>query len=448
MKAIAGESLATGKSVEEEAGFAATLQNTFGVQADQVAEALSRIDAAAEKAGIAPGRLQEQFMALGGTLSQVSLRGVNDVGNLATTIASIGKGLRPEQQRMVQQKLFSFLTKDPEDLRRELGMKQKDFYDETGNIKDFRGVARRYREKFIRQEGGRENALRVASQDNNLGPLAARAFLSADLEDREVAPSTAADRARRKFVDSTVGASIVDRNAAEAAKREQAGGFVAGMQDWVLKKVGGNPLLGYAVQGSVGYGVAEAMKWGFKGGPNSPAGKVIQYGGRALQALGGGSTAVGLTAIAASLGMTVGGYKLLGLDKLNELQPKISGVDAEGKPIRDEQGRAGGLLGQFEQERAGRARAVIRTVASYGKLGPEAVQSQLGPTLVGAVNRDPELQAVAQAAVNGTITEESMDRLSAVVREAMLSAARETKTEITVIIATGLEGVIAMPAEQ
>jgi hypothetical protein len=439
MEAITGEALSTGKTPEEQAQFAVTLQNTFGVAADQTAEAMGRIRAAAEKAGVAPGRLQDQFASLGGTLNRVSIKGVDDVGRLASTVASIGKGMRPDQQAQAQQRVLSFLTSNPEQLRHELGMKQKDFYDENGDIKDFGNVARRYRDKFVKQVGGRQNAIAIASQDQNLGALGARAFFGADFGAEGEEASEKALQAQRKFLGTDVGKQITKRNLRDAHDRETGGKDINDAQQWFRDLMPDNPLARYAlgaVGGSLGASGVKALFTAGRaavgagegaGGGSSLAGRFVMGG---LRLAGGGSAGIGAAAVATSLAYTAAMFKVMGLDKFNDAMPQIRGETED----------------QLGGQRAGRARALIRTIATYGDQGPGAVLGQLGPKLAGEVGRDPALQAVAQAATSRQISEDALANLPEDLRRAVEDGFRNLKIEVT--NSTGLDGITAEPKRQ
>lgn len=433
LRSIGAEALATGRAPEEQAGMAVALQNTFGIQADQVAAAFGKIDAAAEKAGVAPGRLQDQFIALGGALGRVSIQGVDDVGKLAVTIASIGKGMRPEQQAQAQQKFFSFLTSDPEQLRREMGMKRKDFYNDQGQIKDFIGVARKYRAKELRDRGGRENALRVSSENENFGPIGAIGFYGADLGDEKIGVSDKALRAQRRFVNSDVGKDVTKRALRDATDRETGGKTIDAMQETTRDYLPDNPLLRYGLLAIGGKGVASTIGRLVGGGGGGAGGGGGSYVGRAGSALlrlaGGGSAGVGLAAVGASLATMYAGFKTLGLDKFNEAMPQITGETAKG----------------LADQREGRARAIIRTVANYDG-DPRAIFPQLGPKLVGEINRDPVLQTVAQAAVNQQIDADALNALPENIQRAVEAGFGRVKIEITNL--TGLDGMTAEPKRQ
>lgn len=172
-----GEALLTGYSIEELATKGADLHNKLGVPLEQLPALFTDVRSAAEAMGTVGGAraLHDDLASITGVVTNLAdgIRGVTPL------VAALGKNLNPEQQKAVSSRFMGYLTTNVEPLRRQLGMKQSDFYDEQGRIKaDPLELALKLQKDAIKRYGGRDAARRVMMQESNLGALAGAALFN------------------------------------------------------------------------------------------------------------------------------------------------------------------------------------------------------------------------------------------------------------------------------
>jgi hypothetical protein len=433
--ALGNEALATNRSLDQMAPIGEALHNELAQSFEDIPDALARIDAAAENLATSggPAALQAQVAALGGTISQVSIKGREDFAAIVGSIGELGRGLPAKQQERVQQRILGRIMSDTEGLRRNLGAKFEDFYDEQGRVKDLPALIQSIQQMATKRWGLR--AREVLSQGQNFGPEAAAAIMAYDPAAARAAataaPSTTAADLAQSFRQSGVGEDIATRNRIDEDKRDQAGKLLADWQTKIGKLFLGHPIAGaVATQTGLRLG-ADLVKWAFtptavggiaaSGGAGggaaaaanvaskvSPIGRVATGG---LGWLGGGSAAIGLGAIAAALATTMAGIKMTGLDRFNAT------IGAQEQQIR----------AQFDTTRIGRVRAIVRAADRAGGAGltPERYRSELGPRLYGEIARDPLLQLAASGAANrevpAALTQQAPE-LAAALKEALRDA--------------------------
>lgn len=178
LEGLGGEALAAGRSIEEMASMGAQIHNQLGEPVERLPALFADARAMAESLGTTggPRALQDSLVAASGALQGIS----NGARAALPLIAALGKqqGMSVEAQRQASTRLLAYLSTDTEPLRRQLKMKREDFYDpQTGLVKaDPTELALRLQRDAIRRFGGREAAMRVMAQENNLGPVATAAL--------------------------------------------------------------------------------------------------------------------------------------------------------------------------------------------------------------------------------------------------------------------------------
>lgn len=436
IEALGNEALSTNRSLDQMAPIGEALHNELGQSFDDIPDALARIDAAAEKLGTSggPAALQAEIAGLGATISQVSIKSRADFANITGSIAELGRGLPAKQQERVQQRIIGRVFSDTEGMRRQLGVNFEQFYDEQGKVKDLPGLLGRVQQMAVKRWGLR--AREVLSQPQNFGPEGAAAIMGYDPEAARAAAearlsTTAADRARA-YRQGDVGKAIAQRHRLDQDKRDQAGGFLAGIQDSIGSLFEGHPIAGHiAALTGLQLG-ASGLKWlfapklmqaavgaieggeglGAGGGALSKISPAARLGTSALQWLVSGSAgSIATGALALSALTTYGGIKMTGLDKFNET------IGAQRNQLQQ----------QFETARVGRVYAILRAAdrssgAGDGDFSPERYRRELGPRLMGEIAEDPALQLVASGAANGAVPaglEQQAPALAAALRDAL-----------------------------
>jgi hypothetical protein len=265
VEALRGSGLATGRSLEEMGSIAETLHNQMGVSFSDIPDMLGTIEASAKSLGTTggPAALMDDLQALGGVLSQVSTSGKRGAADLVGVMAAIGKGRSVDQARQVQQSLVGRFAAGGEQMRLNLGIKRKDFYDENGNVKVNAENVQRLRDFYLKRTGGDvERAKSLASFSGNLGPQLATALfrpgLVEDLKKAEATRSTAGPDALAKLRASQHGIETARENARDRETRENVGAKANAAQQAVANAAPGNSLARMLLTG-VGGGVASAV---------------------------------------------------------------------------------------------------------------------------------------------------------------------------------------------
>ena len=427
IKALADESLATGRSLEQLAPLGATLHESLSVAFTDIPGALARIRTAAEELGTVggPAALQDDIAHLGGTLSQASLKTKADVANLIGAVAELGKGLPAQQQAQVQQRTFGRLLANPEGLRRQLGTKFENFYDEHGKVRDEPELIDKLRQNAIKRWGLR--AREVLSQPQNFGPEATAALFAYDVQAAKKAAeaklSKGAQKTGDEFRSSDVGSDIATRNKLNQTKRDEGGGLLARIQSGLNSILPESTLLRFGLL-QVGARAAPAAIGALFGGGGAAGGTgLVGAGGAALGGLGG----VALAGLAAGLLNLFGGLKMMGVDKLSAAMPHIRGD----------------LQQQLEQRRLGRVGMIVRAGerAASTDPTPEGFRRELGPRLVstiegypaGGIPGDEGLKAIARGLATGTVPA-SVSRDSPDLVAALREALKDSPLEVVVHI--------------
>jgi hypothetical protein len=436
VKALADEALATGRSLEQLGPLGETLHTALGTGLTDLPDALARIRTAAEELGTSggPAALQDQIAHLGGVFSQVSIKGKADSDALIATVGELGRGLPARQQAEVQQRVLSRLLANPEGLRHQLGIDVDKFYDAQGKVNDLPGLIEKVRENAIKRWGSR--AREIMSQPQNLGSVGTAALWAFDVEAARRAAraplSTGAAETGAAFRTSEVGEDIARRNKLAQEKRDQAGGLLAKIQSGLSSVLPENPLVQFALLqlagrlGSAGIGALLAGGGAAGGGAAAPslAGRALSS---TLQGIGGGTTGIGLAAVAASLLTTYGGFKLLGLDDFNAKREQITAETEQ----------------QLEAQRRGRVGAIVRAAerAAGTDPTPEGFRRELGTRLVSEIEGVPEagvpgdrtLQAIAAGLATGTVPA-SVGREAPDLVAALREALKDSPLEVVVHI--------------
>ena len=428
LRALADEAVATGRALEQLAPLGEVLHNSLGVGFDEAPAALARVRTTAEelKTTGGPAALQDQVARLGGILSSVSAKGKADVSELIASVAELGRGRPAAQQAQIQQSVLGRVLSNPEGLRRQLGVKLEDFYDEQGKVRDLPGRLEQVRQMAVRRWGMR--AREVLSQSQNFGPEGAAALLAFDINAARAAAqaglSSNAAKAAEGFRSSDVGTDIARRHRLATDKRDQAGGLLASVQSGLSSVLPENPLLQFALlqlAGRIGAGAIGT----FFGGGGGAAGSSVA--GRALAAGLGGSGGAILAGTSAAFLNLYGGMKLMGVDKLNAARPQI---EAE-------------TQAKLELERQGRVHAIVRAAerAATTDPTPEGYARELGPRLIAMLEGVPSqdipgdeaLRQIASGLATGTVpasVSQQAPDLVAALREAL----RDSPLEIVVHI--------------
>lgn len=420
IKALNDEAIATGRTLEEMAPLGTVLHNSLGVAFDKMPAALEAIRNSTDGSAESVATLQQQFVALGGTFAHLA---TGDIQRLAATMSALGKGLPPELQKEVQQRVVGRLMANPEGLRHQLGMKREDFYDQYGRQRVDADFLTKVRGAAVRRWG--KNALDVLSQSQNFGPMAARALMSFEAPPEGGVhgngPSAAA--AATQYLGSEAGRDARLRAEIERKKRDEAGKDIAGVQGWVGDLIKDHPVLG-AVGAQVGLrlgaaGLKALLAGGGEGG-GSVAGSALTSG---LTSLGGGSVGAGgliaggtLAGAAATMALTVAA-----VNPLNKAMPQIRSETED----------------QLFGMQLGRVRAMVHAGEQAAGTSPEEFAAQLGPTLdamTAARNQslpgyDPQLAAVRRGLETGEV---KTSELGPEIAKALVEALKASPLQVAV----------------
>lgn len=417
IEALGNEAIATNRSLDQMAPIGASLRSELGQSFADIPDSLARIRTAADRLGTSggPAALQAEVASLSSAISQFSLKTRADFAQAVGSIAELGRGLPAALQARVQQRVLGRLGSDTEGLRRQLGIRFEEFYDEQGHVRqDLGTLVERIQRAATRRWGLR--AREVLSQPQNFGPEAAAAIMGFDRSEATKAATAtlsteAADRARA-FRQSEIGEDIAKRLRIEQNKRDNGGGALAGIQASIGEFMSEHPLASLFGLSASGHLTGQFVRWAFSGGGG--AGGVARMASPAARVAGGvvnwlGSSALGN--LAGGAGMAALTYKALDAMGLGRFNDAI-------EPFRAQ------LQRQQEQTRVGRVYAIVRAAerATTGGFSPEAYREQLGPRLMAEIARDPALQSVASAAINGgapgTLAQEA-PQLAAALRDAL-----------------------------
>ena len=392
IKALNDEAIATGRSLEEMGPLGTQLHNSLGVAFDAMPNALGAIRHAADESGESVAALQDQVVALAPALARLN---TGDLTRFTATMAQLGKGLPPELQKEVQQRVINRLSANPEGLRHQLGMKREDFYDQYGRQRMDDQFLGRVREMAVKRWG--KNALDVLSQGQNLGPMAARALMGFEPGDVDFALAGKGKREAASIADqylgSEAGKSAVTRAKIEAGKRESAGGPLSKLQDFVGGLFENHPLAGV-----VGSAAALNLTGGLVRG-------LFTAGAR-----GGGSVA--MNAVGGGLSFLGGGSALLGGGVASLMLAQV-GLAAHSM-LEIKKGADSARLSMTEgltTQQRGRVGALVRAAERAAGTTPEEFQRQLGPTLAGITDVrnagmpgfDPRLAAIRKGLETGEL---------------------------------------------
>lgn len=266
IEALRGSGLSVGRSLEEMGGIAETLHNSFGASFGDIPGMLGDIEGAANALGTAggPAALQDSIVNLGGAISQISIKGKSDAKELIDVLAAISAHARtPEQAKDVQSKLVNRFLAGGEQMRLNLGIKRKDFYDETGQVKVNAENVQKLRDFYVHRAGSVEGARSLASFSNNLGPQLAAALFSPDFvanlkKAESAAPGKGGAQAIQDLAKSQAGTEGAAQIRREREERENLGAKTNAIQQAAANAAPESSLARYAI-GSVGGGIAGAL---------------------------------------------------------------------------------------------------------------------------------------------------------------------------------------------
>lgn len=328
IEALRGSGLAAGRSLEEMAPIAETLHNSFGASFGDIPGMLGDIEGAANALGTAggPAALQDSIVNLGGAISQVSVKGKAEAKELIDVLAAISAHARtPEQAKDVQSKLVNRFLAGGEQMRLNLGIKRKDFYDETGQIKVNAENVTKLRDFYIKRAGSVEGARSLASFSNNLGPQLAAALFSPDFvanlkKAESAAPGKGGAQALQDLAKSQAGVEGGAQIRRDRETRENLGSKINATQQAVANAAPENSLLRYATGGIVG-GAASALL-----GRGASA-----LGEKAMGSLAASMFSVAVSGNKAAVALNAfGGVSQLGVKSLSAFAGKLGLLGAVG----------------------------------------------------------------------------------------------------------------------
>lgn len=362
IEALRGSGVATGRSLEEMGGIAETLHNNMGVAFNDMPDVLGKVESAAKTLGTTggPAALMDDLQALGGMLGQVSMKGKSDVEDLVATMAALGKGLRPEQQKQVMGAFIGTFTQGGEQLRRNLGIKREDFYDEAGNVKVNSAGVKKLQQFYLNRTGGNADQARLLAsfQSPQLAAALFRPGLMDDMRKAELAaPGTAGAAALATLRATDHGRETATQIAREQETRENVGGKANAMQQAAANAMPQNSMARFLV-GGIGGGISSAIVSSIGTG----MGPGIATAAKAFFKIGeeGGKAAVGLTKMGGILGKMGGvagagiaGYEIgTLLDKKFGLSTKIANALDTKSAAKEEAGVAANLKALAEKKAA------------------------------------------------------------------------------------------------
>lgn len=332
LDAMRQHGLMTGRSLEEMGPIAATLHNSFGKAFNEIPGSLDKIAGAAEALGTVggPGALEDQVASLGDVISHVATKGKQDFNELIGIMAAVGKGRSADQAQRLQQALVGRFASGGEQMRLNLGIKRKDFYDDEGHVKVNSENVQKLRDFYVRKTGSLEGAKSLASFSNNLGPELASAIFRPDfmkdvVKGAAASPSHKGQTALDRLTLSDAGKDAANQLARQQRAREEVGGATnklqqagAGMMpDSPWASMAMNSVGGGLGQMAAGYLTRKTFETSAKNvadallGVGESAGKAtVGLGGLAGQ-LGGGVSA-GTAAVGVG-GAVAGGAAIAGL---------------------------------------------------------------------------------------------------------------------------------------
>jgi hypothetical protein len=430
------EALYANRSLAEMGGIGKVLYTATG-SIDGMADALGSIHAQAGTASGGLNRLRDNVEHLGAAFSMLSRNG-NNVKDLIAFAGGFGKGLSPEAQQRVQQRMVGFITADPRRTERmlrsqgELG-KGESILDENGQVKDLIGTIAKWQRAEVKKRG--VNARRIIMQENNLGPEAGAALMNFDEGAARRAAAMSGGTGGNPLTGTAEGKFIADQLALRGKQQEiadkaipAAGGFMA----WASE----NPALAAGVAllgpGLAAKGTGAALGAGGRllagmlgigggaGGVGAGAGAAAAGGaaavgsGTVLAAEGAGMTLAQITAGETAGGLLAGAGLGTGLG--------IGGVVGGGALA------AGAVLHDIGEDRATMgARYLSEHAGMPGMLTGQVKQvigaanrGRITPNLLAQIESNPELGQVASGALERQIDISGLsDAMRAAVRDAV-----------------------------
>ena len=399
MKALGAESIATGRSMDEMGGMAATVLNNMGGSLNDIPTQLGEVRAMAERLGTVggPAALQEQIAGLSGVLSQFSTKSPEARKQAEALVAALGKGKSPEQAKRVQGAVLGLLSGQQENVRRTLGMKDTDFYDENGQQRDPLANLLKLRQLATRRYG--KDATRVLG--NWLGSREAGAAVmqldEAELKNlASVKPSTSAAAKAAQALNRPEVQDQLKKMQSDRANREGPGKAAADAQSAWLDMFKDHPILGKVAQFGLSTGAVAAGK--------AIQSKVASALGGSAAAEGGGAAASGGAATpTAAAGAIPGavGAGLLGAAGLSALVigGGLSGMVEQAEASPKNQAATTAML---MNQREGRARAIARAFERSGG-SSKAFTKELGAPLGAMMAHDPGLSNFGRGLFEGMV---------------------------------------------
>ena len=178
LRGVAAAATATGRDVREFGGVIASLQDGLGIVGNVSGE-IDRLMESARRLGTVggPDALLDTIAALRPAFSQVSTEAAGAAAKLEAFAAVASKKLRPEQARSVVANAISTVQARAYDIQRATGV---DPLDEQGNVKDPLATLRTLRDRALRQNRTRGEA--VMGLSKVLDARTARFVLSKDFD--------------------------------------------------------------------------------------------------------------------------------------------------------------------------------------------------------------------------------------------------------------------------
>lgn len=211
-EAMQAEAMKNGRSVDEYQQLAEALDRVH-MGGGKAKESLGTIRAEADQFGAKAALVEDSFVHLSGVISQMSIKGQEDLGKVGALLSSFGgKNVnQKEREEGLSSTLGFFQANAGQVARRFLGKNEGQFYDENGNLDTIR-LAHETQQKLVKRYG-REGAIRHAA--NSLGGRkAATEFINTDFDAIEgagkIAPSSAAAKALQRYTESDAGKRALD----------------------------------------------------------------------------------------------------------------------------------------------------------------------------------------------------------------------------------------------
>lgn len=379
-KGLAGLAAETGRNVEDYRGLAAELSNVGRVSGDTT-DVIGVLAAQAEKLGTVGGVAQfaDQIEALGGTISQFTVKSTADFTKVTALAGELGKNFKDPQAAMrAQQGAISALASDPMRWERYLG---RDLMDpKTGQIPADKipAIMQEIVEKTKARFGRRAQRVLQMNFGNEAGAAMYNADYAAAAEAAGLGPSKKPEKALEAYKATDAGKrQVADAELAKSSNALLGSSTLLGKAADALQQFASkNPLLSTAATSVAGSLAGTAVAAG---------GKAVTGFGGALLGAGGmaaaGTAAAGLAAGGVGLGAGyLAGKGLLALDEKYGSgvsdREKLSAADAETKrlkKIRDEKRAAAGWspLGMSvppaETQSGGQQAATMELAGAIGK---------------------------------------------------------------------------------